>query len=109
MITTSTERISDSEALIDLIEARRLASSGEAYAIRVACGLSLKDIGDAIGRTPTSVRLWERGRTVPYGAAARRYAKLLAELRDHFNESRPPAGIGGLDEDDRAGGRHVPV
>jgi hypothetical protein len=107
MDSTADVALSDSEALIDLIEARRLAGSGEAHTIRMACGLSLKDIGDAIGRTPASVQRWEAGATVPHGAAARRYGKLLADLRAHLNDACPAgepgtvtthhAGVGGED------------
>jgi DNA-binding transcriptional regulator YiaG len=102
------EALMDSEALIDLVEARRLASSGEAHAIRVACGLSLKDIADAIGRTPASVSRWEAGSTTPYGPAARHYGRLIADLRDRFNESSPAQEPGSTKTTD-AGGRRAPV
>jgi DNA-binding transcriptional regulator YiaG len=84
--------VTNASDLIELFEARRLASTGEAHKIRAACGLSLADIAAAIGRTPATVSRWEHAQTVPYGAAARRYGRLLAELREHLNGTHQATG-----------------
>lgn len=110
-----TQATPDSTQLIDLLAARRFASTGEAHEIRTACGLSLADVAAAIGSTPATVSRWERQESVPYGPPARRYARLLAELREHLNHVRPavdmtsetpnPAGQPGSEEVGRAGDR----
>jgi DNA-binding transcriptional regulator YiaG len=70
----------DSTELVALSFARRLAASGEAKAIRLRAALSLRDIGDAAGTTPSAVWRWERGERRPQGPAGVAYGRLLRDL-----------------------------
>jgi transcriptional regulator with XRE-family HTH domain len=66
--------------LLKLAQARRLAKNGTGRMIRVSHGLSLKDIGNAIYASPTTVLRWERFQRVPHGEAAERWAELIEKL-----------------------------
>jgi len=68
------------EQLLDLIGVRQLAKSGAARGIRTAAGLSLADVGGAIGVAAATVQRWENGLRRPYGEAALRYGALLEAL-----------------------------
>ena len=63
-----------------LVEARRLAKSGEARILREAAGLSLAEVARGVGVTPTAVWRWERGLARPCGRPAAAYARLLIRL-----------------------------
>jgi transcriptional regulator with XRE-family HTH domain len=69
------------ERLHAITSARRLALSGEARAIREAAGLSLREVADVLGVTPSCVLRWETGERVPRGENAEHYAQLLTRLR----------------------------
>lgn len=63
-----------------LAQARRLAKSGAGRMIRVNADLTLKDIADPVGVSPTTILRWERLERVPHGEAAERWARLLNDL-----------------------------
>jgi transcriptional regulator with XRE-family HTH domain len=69
-----------SKQVLELAEARRLARSGDARRIRQASGLSLSEVGAAVGVTPAAVSKWECGQRRPFGRPAIAYARLLREL-----------------------------
>lgn len=104
----ATASITTTDQLLDLVSVRALARSGQAREIRTDAGLSLADVGGAIGVAAGTVQRWENGLRTPYGAPALRYGALLAALRDHLNESSPPAATAGSTKTTDAGGRHEP-
>jgi len=76
--------------LLLLTEARNLATSGRAGAIRERAGLSLREIADGCGASPTTVYRWERGERQPRGRPAIRWALLLHELDQHVTKEVTP-------------------
>ena len=60
--------------------AREQAASGAARAIRLRRGLSLREVAEAAGVTPTAVWRWENGHRLPRTAAAARYGAVLVDL-----------------------------
>ena len=64
-----------------LADARRMAGSGEARALRLAAGLTLEEIAGAVGVTRQAVAAWETGERRPRGENARRYGEALRGLR----------------------------
>jgi DNA-binding transcriptional regulator YiaG len=71
-----------SDDVVDLVRARDLARSGRAKAIREAAGLSLAELGAALGVNGSTIGRWEAGERAPRADAARRYAKLLKQLAE---------------------------
>lgn len=69
-----------SHELVLLTRARRLARSGEAQALRLAAGLSLREVADAVGISHSNLWRWEAGQRAPRGAAAIAWAQLLDQL-----------------------------
>jgi transcriptional regulator with XRE-family HTH domain len=61
---------------------RRACRDGEARRRRQSSGLSLTEVGDALGASPGTVQQWESGIRRPRTAAALRYADLLLALED---------------------------
>ena len=66
--------------ILELTYMRDAVSTGAARQLRIDAGLTLAEIGRAVGVTPSCVHYWERGR-VPRGKAAVRYARLLLDLK----------------------------
>lgn len=66
--------------LLLIAAAHRYASDGTGRAIRQAAGLSLAEVGDAIGVDASTVWRWEDGRTRPRGERGARWAVLLNKL-----------------------------
>ena len=67
--------------LLERIRSRRgLPTASERRRIREGAGVSLRDVGDALGVSHTAVAAWESG-TRPRQHHATAYAKLLEELR----------------------------
>lgn len=60
---------------------RRLIASGEAREIRLAAGLTLREVGEAVGVAPSTVFRWEAGQRTPRAAAAR-YLALLEGIAE---------------------------
>jgi transcriptional regulator with XRE-family HTH domain len=68
------------EELVSLTRVRRLASTGEAQALRLGAGLSLREVAAAVGISHSNLWRWEAGQRTPRGRAALAWAVLLAEL-----------------------------
>jgi DNA-binding transcriptional regulator YiaG len=66
--------------VLDLVEVRRLAETGEARRIRAARQLSLAEAGSAVGVSAEAVRKWESGARRPTGRPALAYLRLLKAL-----------------------------
>lgn len=75
----------DPAALIERIErtkASRLPSPYQRRRLRIAAGMTLKDVGEAVGTArPGTVQSWERG-TNPRGERLIRYAELLRSIEE---------------------------
>ena len=68
------------DELLESVRSRRtLPVAEERRRIRKAAGLTLRDVGAAIGVSHTAVRSWEEGSTPRENRAA--YAHLLDELK----------------------------
>jgi len=72
--------------VVDLVEVRRIARSGEARAIRERAGLSLREVASAVGVTRSALQRWETGTRAPGGELAGRYGALLAALEASSHE-----------------------
>ncbi len=66
--------------LLQVALARRLASEGEAQRLRTDAGLSLREVADAIGVSPTTLWRWEAGQRAPRPRAAIAWGALLEQL-----------------------------
>lgn len=71
------------QEVVQLMVARRHSTEGTGRAIRIASGLSMREIADAIGATESRLSRWETGNARPTGEAAARWAQLLDELAKH--------------------------
>jgi DNA-binding transcriptional regulator YiaG len=72
----------DATDLTAVSKARSLASTGAARSIRLAAGLSLREIAADLGVSPSTVLRWERGERRPRTQAAARYGHRLEELME---------------------------
>lgn len=70
----------DTSDLLELSHARSLVASGTTRSIRIAAGLSLRDVASALEVAPSTVLRWERGERVPGKVAGPAYARLLRVL-----------------------------
>ena len=66
---------------VAIAKGRRLAASGAGRALRVAAGLSLRDLARALGTSPAVVSRWERGQRVPHADMAEQWVTLLGRLQ----------------------------
>ncbi len=67
--------------MLALTVLRQLCASGEARRIRLALGLSLTEIADAVSADTSTIHRWERGQRAPRRSArALAYADLLGRL-----------------------------
>lgn len=72
-------------ALMKKVHARRTLPGPEARrALRLANGLALQDVAEALNVSTECVRLWELGRRRPNGRNAVSYAALLASLKEQL-------------------------
>ena len=69
-----------SRELRELQRMRDMVHGGLVRAVRVNAGLSLREVAQAVGVTPSAVFYWEQGKNVPRGEPAIRYARVLLEL-----------------------------
>jgi transcriptional regulator with XRE-family HTH domain len=58
-------------------EVRALVANGEARAKRLERRLTLREIADAVGSSPSTIHRWEQGTSAPRSAHALRWAKAL--------------------------------
>jgi transcriptional regulator with XRE-family HTH domain len=56
---------------------RTLAANGEARTRRVHLRLTLREIAETVGSSPSAVYRWETGAAIPRGAHALRWAEAL--------------------------------
>lgn len=70
----------DRSDVVDVARARRMASSGEAKAIREEAGLSLSELAGGIPVVTTTLWKWETGRSRPRPDAAVRWIQILDDL-----------------------------
>lgn len=68
-------------SVVMLAQTRRLVTSGEARRLRVAAAVSLREMANAVGVSPSTILRWERAERSPRGEAAVRYGTLLDQLR----------------------------
>ncbi len=68
------------EELVSLTKVRRLASTGEAKALRLGAELSLREVAAAVGISHSNLWRWEAGQRSPRGQAALAWGLLLAQL-----------------------------
>ena len=74
-----------------LVEARRIARSGQARTLREKAGLSLAEVARGVGVTPTAVWRWEKGLARPSGEPAVAYGRLLVSLAQGTSDRREVA------------------
>lgn len=77
----------ESASIVKLVTVRAWLRSGKAREIRVAAGLSLREVSDAVGIAVATLHRWESLERRPTGAAAVRYADLLQELQEARTEA----------------------
>lgn len=66
--------------LLLVAKARRLSQSGEGAEARANAGLSLSEVADAIGLSPSALSRWEHAERTPRGTRAAAWAELISEL-----------------------------
>jgi len=59
---------------------RDMVRGGLVKEIRLNAALSLREVAEVVGVTPSAVFYWEQGTNIPRGKPAVRYARLLLEL-----------------------------
>lgn len=67
--------------LIELVNVRNMCKSGQAREIREAADVSLAEVADVIGVSPTTVYRWETGKSLPRVEHAASYWTVLQDLR----------------------------
>lgn len=72
-VTALRERLRQRKELPEPAERRRL---------RLAAGVTLVEVADAVGVTPWAVRLWELGEREPRGPNLEQYVAVLRLLRE---------------------------
>jgi transcriptional regulator with XRE-family HTH domain len=70
------------EQLLRLARGRALARTGDARRIRMAAGVSARELARAVEVAPSTLARWERGETRPRGDAGLRYEAALGALAD---------------------------
>lgn len=68
------------QELLRVSAARAHAVNGTGRAIRKAAGVTMAEVAAVVGVSEPTVWRWEEGRHRPRGAAAARWADVLAEL-----------------------------
>jgi DNA-binding transcriptional regulator YiaG len=86
--------------LVKLADVRVACQTGAARSLRIAAGLSLQEVADAVGVGAPTVFRWETGERRPRGEAAIRYSEVLESLAERqrprriTSETRAPALAG---------------
>lgn len=68
------------ERVIDLVATRRLLRDGVGKQIRLAAGLSVREMAAAVGCDVSALARWEAGDRVPRAVNAERYIGVLRNL-----------------------------
>jgi DNA-binding transcriptional regulator YiaG len=71
---------------------RRLPPPSLAAAIRRDCGVTQRELAEALGVDRVTVARWEIGEHVPRGEARLRYIEILEQLALVRREGRPDGG-----------------
>ena len=74
--------------MVELARVRSMTKAGTARTVRIAAGLSLGEVAAAVGVSDVSVYRWEQGQRSPRGAAALKYAEVLAALLGKTGNAR---------------------
>ncbi len=81
-----------------------LPEPGERRRLREQWGLSTRQVAEAFGVTPATVRSWEYGRSTPRGRRKEAYRRFLAGLAQHGDTTRPLDAVRGADRGRRGTG-----
>ena len=76
---STSESVLDQDLLL-VTRMRDMVRGGLVEDVRVSAGLSQAEVAHAVGVTAAAVGHWEKGRSMPRGQAALRYARLLLDL-----------------------------
>jgi transcriptional regulator with XRE-family HTH domain len=68
-------------ALADVARARQMCRTGEAKHIRTSAGVSLRELGQDVGTSPSTVYRWEMGERMPRAESAVRLLRVLTALQ----------------------------
>jgi transcriptional regulator with XRE-family HTH domain len=79
--------------LLRLADVRLRARAGSARSLRLAAGLSLREVADDVGVAVSTLWRWENGERRPHGAAAIRYAAVLDALDERTRPRRARRGV----------------
>jgi transcriptional regulator with XRE-family HTH domain len=79
--------------LVDLVEGRRRAKSGEGRRLRLQAGLSVRELAEVLGVDGSTLDRWERGDTKPRGPAATRYQHVLDTLAELLKRAQPAGSL----------------
>ena len=71
-----------SKDIVKVARAKALVASGVGKTVRQSAGLSLAELGQAIGVDPSTVYRWETRERHPQGERAVAYADLLRRLME---------------------------
>ena len=85
-MTTIPMTLPSAMPLIDRVRATRLPPPAERRHIRVALGISLREVGNELGVSQLTVSQWERGLREPRPEHAIAYRALLEALRELAQE-----------------------
>lgn len=69
-----------SRELLELSRMRDMVHGGMVRDIRIGAGLTLAEVARDVGVVPSTIFYWEKGRNVPRGDAAVKYARLILLL-----------------------------
>ena len=72
--------------VLEIARARDLARSGTGRTIRVSAGLSLSEVGQAVGIAASTVLRYERGERMPRGGPGVAWARLMRQLLERERE-----------------------
>lgn len=64
----------------EILEMHDRIRTGEARRLRTSARLSMNALASALDVTPAAIMRWEIGRSLPSGANALRYARMLQKL-----------------------------
>lgn len=67
--------------MLRIAAARRHAATGTGRRIREAARLTGREVAEVVDVDVTTLHRWETGKSVPQGATAERYARVLEDLQ----------------------------
>lgn len=84
----STSAEADFNGILADVEAARLPPPSSRRRVRLAAGLTLRDVATALEVAPLTVQRWESGRCKPKRHHAQRYRELLERLEEVIDAAR---------------------